>query len=146
ILCRFRCRTGDRDREFTGHKKRVDSMALSADGQTLFSSSSLGDDLRMWNATSGEAVRSIGSSNPKLAYAPRRKLLFEWDCIVGYSKAYVDGVKVLYSGIAAKPMDAAFSMDEQLLVVASHRDSAARGPELSLATFRIGDARPSGLE
>jgi len=137
LLCRFRWRTGERDKVFDGHKQPVDGMALSADGRTLVSTSSLGNDLRIWDATSGASLRSFVSNSPVFAYASRRNLIFQWTRIGrGYATAYLDGEKVPHVRFPGKPMAAAFGPDEQLLVAARHLHSAAHGAEVSLAVFR----------
>ena len=78
ILCRFRWRTGERETVFAGHAGPVpNSMALSTDGTTLVTSSSLRDELRIFNTTSGKCVHSFTCRSPKFVYAPRRNLILE---------------------------------------------------------------------
>jgi WD40 repeat protein len=147
LLCRFRWQAGERDKVFTGHTGPVDGMALSADGRTLVTSSCMRDELRLWNTTSGKLIHSFACRSPKFVYAPRRNFIIEWDRFgPGYSAAYLNGAEVPLFFLPCKPMAAAFGPDEQLLVVAAHRDSVDRGPEVALATYRPAERRDAARQ
>ena len=136
LLCRFRWRTGEHDKVFDGHKRPVDGMALSADGRTLVSSSSLGNELRTWDAISGASLGAFVSNSPAFAYASRRNFIFQWARIGrGPVAAYLDGVKIPHVWFPGTPMAAAFGPDEQSLVAARQLHSAAQGAKLSLGIF-----------
>ena len=129
---------------FDGHERPVDGMALSADGSTLVSSSSLGNELRTWDAISGASLGTFASNSPAFAYASRRKFILQWARIGrGPVAAYLDGVKIPHVWFPGTPMAVAFGPDEQLLVAARKLHSAAQGAELSLGIFEPkGDQRP----
>ncbi len=140
ILCRFEWRTGRRDKVFEGHKKQVDGMALSTDGQTMITASSLEDLLYLWNTTTGAIVGSFDCSSPRFAYAPQRDLVVQWSTSeTGSVTAYLAGAEIPGFAFATDVIAAAFTPDEQSLLVVRRLGSAALVQELSLGVHRVDD-------
>ncbi len=67
--------TGDRHKRFTGSTKPISALAFSADGKTLVSGS--GNEIRLWDVNTGNAVSSLDAVKnvASLALSPDGKTL-----------------------------------------------------------------------
>jgi WD40 repeat protein len=146
ILCRYQWRMEKRDRAYEGHTRQVDEMYLSPDGRTMITSGSLEHVLHIWDTTTGTILRSFNSWSPRFAYAPQQKLLLRWNTNGGsYVFSNLEGVELRplkssdkpVAGDLTKPMAAAFTRDEQFLIMAEHYYSKERGHEVRLRARRV---------
>src|SRR5262249_33742544 len=86
--------------EFSGHQAGVMSVAVCPDGATV---ASAGENIRLWETTTGKLIRVLPSSAVSVAFAPDNKILASgggaavrlWDVASGKELKKIDGKRLL---------------------------------------------------
>ena len=98
--------------EFAGHQSGVMSVAVSSDGATV---ASAGENIGIWEATTGKLIRTLPTAAVSVAFSPDGKTLASgggrsvrlWDVASGKETKKIDGPRLLRA--------VAFSPDGKLL-------------------------------